>query len=141
MHGLNWGQNANNNTNLNDANIPIRAHHIKNYPHLFPAKQNAPIRLDTRGRTQRHNDRIDIVWDDDTIMEGLLEGNYRINNEVYPKQICSFPEKSQLGIYFRNRLGVPLGARVSRRHLERYGRTTVEVSILSEGVYYIDFSI
>jgi hypothetical protein len=59
-NGLNWGQNPNNHTNRNDANIPIRADYIRNYPNLFPPKQTFPLLADERGRPQRHNDTIEI---------------------------------------------------------------------------------
>ncbi len=73
-------------------------------------------------------------------MEGLLEGTYTMGGIVYPKQISSFPEKDILGKYIRKRLSLPEGARVTKADLERYGRTHVDVSLQSEGVYYFNFS-
>ncbi|MBN1365160.1 MAG: NgoFVII family restriction endonuclease [Syntrophaceae bacterium] len=141
--GLNWGQGheRGHHTRPNDACIPIRAEYIQQYPELFPPKQTVPRKYNGRGRAQRHNDSIEIIWDDGTNMEGLLEGTYDIEGVIYPKQVSSFPEKSILGSYVRNRIGVPDGARITRRDLERYGRTHVDVSIQSEGVYYFDFSV
>ncbi len=139
--GLNWGQNPNNHTTLNDAYIPIRTEHIRNYPHLFPPKQLSPQHADRRGRVQRHNDAVEIIWDDGLTMEGLFEGSQPIDGVIYPKQISSFPIKAQLGEYIRYRIGVPLGQPVRRHHLERYGRTDITVSLLAEGVYKFDFSI
>lgn len=139
--GLNWGQNPNNHTTPNDAYIPVRASHVRDYPHLFPPKQSNPLVTDRRGRVQRNNDSIEIIWDDDITMEGLLEGSQPIDGVVYPKQISSFPIKAQLGEYMRNRIGVPLGQPIQRHHLERYGRTDIEVSLLGEGVYRFDFSV
>jgi hypothetical protein len=139
--GLNWGQNPNNHTTPNDAYIPIRTAHIRECPNLFPPKQMNPLLLDSRGRMQRHNDSIEIIWDDGITMEGLLEGSQPIDNVIYPKQISSFPSKSQLGEYIRERIGVPLGQPVRRHHLERYGRTDIEISLLGDGVYKFDFSI
>ena len=140
-HGLNWGQNPENNTNLNDANIPIRADHIRLYPELFPPKQMAPLRFEGIGRPQRHNDKVDIIWDDGTTMEGLLEGTYKIAGVAYPKQISSFPDKQTLGAYIRNRLGVPSGGAVTRSHLEKYGRAHVDISSQGPGIYLFDFSV
>ncbi len=139
--GLNWGQNPNNHTTPNDAYIPIRTSHIRDFPNLFPPKQMNPLEIDGRGRMQRHNDSIEIIWDDGLTMEGLLEGSQPIEGVVYPKQISSFPIKAELGEYIRNRIGVPLGQPVKRHHLERYGRTDIEVSILGDGVYKFDFSV
>lgn len=139
--GLNWGQNPNNHTTPNDAYIPIRAEHIRAYQHLFPPKQLNPQHVDGRGRLQRHNDAIEIIWDDGLTMEGLFEGSQPVEGVIYPKQISSFPIKAQLGEYIRSRIGVPLGQPVRRHHLERYGRTDITVSLLAEGVYKFDFSV
>jgi hypothetical protein len=139
--GLNWGQNPNNHTRPNDAYVKIRVQDIFQFPHLFPPKQLNPINVDGRGRIQRHNDSIEIIWDDGVMMAGLLEGSQPINNIIYPKQISSFPRKSELGEYIRERIGVPLGQPVRRFHLERYGRFDIGVSLLGEGVYKFDFSV
>jgi hypothetical protein len=139
--GLNWGQNPSNHTTLNDAYIPIRTNHIRDYPQLFPPKQLNPQHIDNRGRLQRHNDAIEIIWDDGFTMEGLFEGSQPVNDVIYPKQISSFPVKAQLGEYIRNRIRVPSGQPVRRHYLERYGRTDITVSLLAEGVYKFDFSV
>jgi len=138
--GLNWGQSAVAHVNPNDALIPIRTVHIRNYPELFPPKQLVPI-YDNKGRANRHNDGIDIIWDDGTSMQGLLEGTQPVDGIKYPKQIASAPQKSILGEYIRKRVGVPLGARITKRHLNAYGRTNIDVSLEAEGVYYFDFSV
>ncbi len=139
--GLNWGQNPRNHTTPNDAYIPIRARHIRDFPNLFKPKQINPFQTDRRGRMQRHNDSVEIIWDDGLTMEGLLEGSQRIGDIVYPKQISSFPSKAELGQYIRTRIGVPLGQPVRRHHLEQYGRTDIRISLLGDGVYKFDFSI
>lgn len=138
--GLNWGQNPTNHTTPNDAYIAIRTSHIKDYPNLFQPKQLNPM-ITVGGRMQRHNDSVEIIWDDGLVMEGLLEGTQPINEIIYPKQISSFPVKAELGIYIRNRIGVPLGQPVRRHHLESYGRTDIDVSLLGDGVYQFDFSV
>ena len=141
--GLNWGQNPNNHTTPDDAYIAIRMKHINNYPNLFQVKQIKPSesRTDNRGRIQRHNDAIEIIWDDGMTMEGLLEGSQKRNGLIYPKQVSSFPVKAQLGQYIRNRIGVPLGQPVRKHHLENYGRTNIAVSLIADGVYHFDFSV
>lgn len=142
--GLNWGQNPNSHTTPNDAYLPIRADHIRNYPNLFPIKDDTwKSNLGNRkekGRRSRHNESIEIIWDDGVVMEGLLEGNYTIENKIYPKQISSHPNKSEMGVYLRERLNVPLGQPVRRYHLENYGRLHISVSRIGEGIYYFDFS-
>lgn len=141
--GLNWGQGTGtgNHTTRNDAYIKIRIEDVINFPNLFPPKSLAPLRADGRGRAHRQNDSIDIIWDDGTFMEGLFFGNQEINGIRYPKQVGSFPQYKEMGIYFRKRLGVPLGQPVRRHHLDRYGRIDVGVSLIGEGVYKFDFSV
>jgi len=139
--GLNWGQNPNNHTTPNDAYIAVRTQHIRDFPNLFSPKQLNPFQTDRRGRMQRHNDSIEIIWDDGLTMEGLFEGSQPVNGIIYPKQISSFPYKSELGEYLRNRIGVPLGQPVRRHHLERYGRANITISLLGDGVYKFDFSV
>ncbi|MBK8806036.1 MAG: NgoFVII family restriction endonuclease [Bacteroidales bacterium] len=139
--GLNWGQNPNNHTTPNDAYIAIRTFHIRANSNIFPPKQLNPMELDGRGRMQRHNDSIEIIWDDGVTMEGLLEGSQPIDDIIYPKQISSFPVKAELGEYIRQRLGVPSGQPVRKHHLQAYGRLDIEISLLSDGVYKFDFSV
>jgi len=143
--GLNWGYMKNGQPSpkrgINDACIPIRVEHIINYPNLFPPKLLSRDFIDLRGRRQRNNEAIEIIWDDGITMEGLLEGSQPVGDIIYPKQISSFPSKSQMGEYIRERIGVPLGQPVRRHHLERYGRTDIEISLLGDGVYKFDFSV
>lgn len=137
--GLNWGQNSGQvHTTPNDAYIPIRASHVRNFPTLFPPKQLYSVHAG--GRSRRHNDSVEIIWDDGYHMKALFEGNLDTRDGIFPKGISSFPAKSELGKYMRQRLGVPPGQPVRRYHLERYGRTDVAVSLLAEGVYEFDFS-
>ena len=138
--GINWGQSGRAHTKRDDAYIAIRAKHIKNYPLLFPTKQKFPNRDDKRGR-RRDNDSIEIIWDDGTTMEGLLEGTMQIGGKNYPKQISSFPNKNTLGQYIRKRLGVPDEGKISKKDLEKYGRDYITVSLQGEGIYYFDFSV
>ena len=139
--GLNWGQNPRNHTTPNDAYIAIRTRYVTDFPNLFQPKQMNPMNIDNRGRMQRHNDSVEIIWDDGLTMEGLLEGSQPIDGITYPKQISSFPSKAQLGEYIRTRIRVPLGQPVRRHHLERYGRTDIRISLLGDGVYKFDFSV
>jgi hypothetical protein len=139
--GLNWGQGERAHTTRDDAYIAIRREYLRTHPELFPEKLTFPSAFNGRGRPQRHNDAIDILWDDGVNMQGLMEGNQELEGRTFPKQISSFPQKRILGEYFRRRLNVPSGARVTRQHLEAYGRTHIDLSLVSEGVYNCDFSV
>lgn len=139
--GLNWGQNPNNHTTKDDSYIKIRIKDIKEHPELFPPKQLNPLKFDGRGRMHRHNDNIEIIWDDGVCMDGLFFGNQEIDSVLYPKQVGSFPHYAEMGKYLRDRVGIPHGQPFRKHHLERYGRDTIEISLISEGVYKFDFSI
>jgi hypothetical protein len=136
-HGLNWGL-ANANVRPNDACIPIRMQHIRRYPRLFPSLQPDPEK-----RKGTLKEVIEFIWDDGIFMKGRLEGSQPLpgSDIKYPKQLATFPHKDELGIYIRERLNIPLGERILREDLVRYGRDTISVSLIEEGVYYLDFSI
>ena len=57
------------------------------------------------------------------------------------KAIHTPDNNSQMGIYFRRRLGVRMGRFVEREDLERYGRTDVDFYKIDEETYYMDFSV
>ncbi len=138
--GLNWGQ-GKGNVRPNDACLVIRTHHLKDYPNLFPPIQDYAPMILAGSRKQRKNDKVEIIWDDGMLMDGLLEGSQPINGIKYPKNFSSFPHKDIIGKYIRNRIGVPLGQKVTKKDLEKYGRTDIDVSLLDEGIYYFDFSV
>lgn len=48
---------------------------------------------------------------------------------------------AQLGEYFRNRLGLPNGAYITKKDLEKYGRTDVTFYKLDEEQFFLDFSV
>lgn len=146
--GINWGlaKLKGSHVNINDAYVRIGADLLEHYPILFPMKQKEPSNKENAGRkNHRHNDSIDIIWDDGTTMTGLLEGS--VLKEVngikvpFPKQISTVPKKSILGEYLRKRLSVPTGKAITMLDLKRYGRDTIDVSLQGEGIYYFDFSV
>ncbi|MBP5292288.1 MAG: NgoFVII family restriction endonuclease [Lachnospiraceae bacterium] len=146
--GINWGMAklAGSHVNINDAYIRIGKDLLKKYPLLFPMKQKEPTRSgNVLRKDHRHNDSIEIIWDDGTTMTGLLEGSVsKVENNqtvLYPKQISTTPRKAILGKYLRQRMGVSEGKAITIADLERYGRKTVDVSLQGEGIYYFDFSV
>lgn len=144
--GLNWGVNSTQvggkaHTSIGDAEIRIRAEHVKQFPDLFPPKLEEPTKKNS-GKVQRQNDEIELIWDDGTIMRGLLEQNLENKESLkYPKAICSSNKKSELGLYLRKRIGVSPTQVIKKADLDRYGRTDITVSLQAEGVYYMDFSV
>ena len=57
------------------------------------------------------------------------------------KAITTPVRNSDLGEYFRNRLGLPNGAYVNLSDLEQYGRTDVKFIKLDDETFYMDFSV
>lgn len=137
MSGINWGL-ANGHVTIGDAYIPITKKMIFEYPFLFPPKQMKTTQ--SEGKKNRQNDYIEIIWDDGAVMKGLLEGSQDINGVVYPNKISSFPKKNTLGLYLRNRLGVPLNYEITKEDLIKYGRYNISISLEGEGIYGMDFS-
>lgn len=145
--GINWGQakKTGSHVNINDAYIKISSENLKHYPQMFPAKLKSPFNIESvKRKDHRHNDNIEMIWDDGTRMTGLLEGSVVKKEDgktvLYPKQISSSPQKSILGEYIRKRLGVEKEEPITMKDLNEYGRTSIDVSLLGEGIYYFDFS-
>lgn len=143
MSGLNWGF-ANGNVTPNDAYIPIRTRHIKQFPHLFqPVFFNPEAGHRSRSKSK---EAVELIWDDGVIMEALFEGSQPINGLNYPKQISSIPKKSVLGEYIRSRLSLPPvspdrkeSEKITRATLEGYGRNSISLKLIQPGVYAADF--
>ncbi len=56
------------------------------------------------------------------------------------KAIHTPHDNSIIGKYFRERLGLRLGALVRKEDLERYGRTDIVFYKIDNETYYMDFS-
>lgn len=142
--GINWGVNSTqvggtSHTCIGDAEIRITKEAIENFPDFFPPKLGTPSKRS--GKLQRQNDEIELIWDDGTIMKGLLEQNLPQGDLIYPKAICSSDSKAELGLYLRKRIGVSPTHVITKADLDNYGRTDITVSLQAEGVYYMDFSV
>lgn len=111
--GLNWGQRPG--RNPNEAYIPLPSHIAKSG--FFP--------LEKRHFTAITDDRHQLIL--------------RIEQQN-DKAITTPARNSDLGEYFRNRLGLANGAFVTGEDLNRYGRTDVVFLKLDEETYYMDFS-
>lgn len=141
--GLNWGMASlgGSHVHIDDAYIPILKENIKKFPELFPPKQLFPQQGSEDGGRKRHNEAIEIIWDDGITMRGLLEGNQNEHGIIYPKQIASHPFKRTLGQYLRRRMNVPSGVPITIEHLDIYGRRDIEISLQAEGIYLFNFAV
>lgn len=141
--GLNWGC-SNGNVKKGDAYLRITTSNIRLFPNLFPQKKyiNGMPNVDSTGKPNRENDEVELIWDDGTSMLGLMEGQNNINGVVYPKQISSSPSKNTIGMYLRKRLGIQSPDYiVTKTDLLKYGRTSIDISKIGDGIYYLDFSV
>lgn len=143
MSGINWCC-SKGHVAEGDAYIPIKKEYIDAFPKMFPPKKyvNGVVNANYQGNRKRENDLVELIWDDGTIMTGLLEGQIYDKKEdmYYPKQLSSSPQKSILGKYLRQRLGVSLNHVVTKADLIKYGRTHIDISLIAEGIYYMEFS-
>jgi hypothetical protein len=121
--GINWGL-ANAHVSPNDAYVPIRISHLR------------------AGFFLNHGAVHSSTWDDGKKLSLVAEGTQPLDGKgVYPKQLTSFPDKFVLGVYLRQRIGVPAPTPVSCQDLQNYGRTDIEVKFLENGALEIDFSV
>lgn len=113
--GLNWGQRPQ--REPNQAYIPVLKKVHQDNPGFFPQKEY----------------EFDIHTDDGEILTCIMAQDNR-------KAIETCNNNSILGVYFRNRLGVPLGDYININHLNNYGRDYVRIYKIDSKTYYMDFS-
>lgn len=141
--GLNWGC-SKGHVAKGDAYIRITTKYIRLFPDLFPQKKyvNGIPNEESKGKANRENDEVELIWDDGTSMIGLMEGQTIVDGVIYPKQLSTSPQKNILGKYLRKRLGnLPLDYIIRKKDLQKYGRTHIDISKIGDGIYYLDFSV
>lgn len=148
--GLNWG--------LSNGHVAPGDGYIRLPKYIYHEQQNLIKPYDNdfetpEGRRRRNSDPIELLWDDGVIMPASFEGVQKVNGVKCPKQLASYSakqpylngerisKKSILGRYIRNRLGVEVDEEITYETLQNYGRTTITLSLIEEGVYYTDFSV
>lgn len=151
--GLNWGRARLNGTHTSEGDAYIRIPQKIINDNIGLIKPIDPKFKTPEGKRKRNSDPIEIIWDDGYVMEALLEGEQTLDGLMYPKQLASYSlkkpilngkkvsVKSVLGRYLRNRLNVDIDIKITKDILDDYGRNSITLSLISEGVYYADFSI
>ncbi|MDP4469172.1 restriction endonuclease PLD domain-containing protein [Staphylococcus hyicus] len=151
--GLNWGRSRLNGSHTAEGDAYIRIPKsiiIENEGLILPFD---PTFITPQGKRKRNSNPIEIIWDDGYIMEASLEGIQKYKGAQYPKQIASYSskipmlngkkisKKSILGRYLRRRLGIDIDDVINKDLLNNYGRDTITLSLIEEGIYYADFSV
>lgn len=148
--GLNWG--------LSKGHVAPGDGYIRIPKSIYQQQQNLIKPFDedfitSKGKKKRNSDPIELLWDDGMVMPASFEGVQQVNGKRYPKQLASYSakqpyldgqrisKKSILGRYIRNRLEVGVDDEITYETLKNYGRTTITLSLIEEGVYYADFSV
>ena len=112
--GVNWGHRGR--TNQNEAYILI------------------PAPIGRSGFFPNIAERFTVVTDDgkSLIMSRGQDGG---------KGLSTPDGNAIIGVYIRERLGVPLGQLVTLADLQRYNRTDVTFIKADNGIYFLDFSV
>lgn len=143
--GLNVGQAklSGSHVNINDSYIPLRKDIINELPELFPNNGvNKKIGTGYGAESKKRKPNAEFLFDDQEVMEMSFEGKgSKISAGNVFKQIRSFKPNSRLGEYLRGRMNIEDGKPFTDEDFKRYGRDTLDITLLDDGVYYADFSI
>ena len=113
--GLNWGQRPG--RDRNQAYIPIPKRIRDRYPDFFP-----PLA-----------EQFTVLTDDG-------ESFIMAVSQQQEKALETTESNALLGRYFRNRMGLKSGEKVTEDHLREYGRMAVDFYRIEPGTYLMDFS-
>lgn len=112
--GLNWGQRPGRNTN--QAYIPL-SQAIRESDFFPPLGQHF------------------IILTDDGVSLDCVRA------QAGGKAVETFKDNSILGTYFRSRIGLPSGKKVTLSDFSNYGRSDVTMHKIDDETYYMDFSV
>lgn len=136
--GWNWGHGKGNNAR-DVAEQRIRLDLIKAIPSLFP---NNGIHVN-HGLGQGHRNRkpnAEILFDDGFVMDAIFTQSARSQGQVFYKAFESYPKNNVYGRYVRKRLGLSRYALITDSDIQKRGKDTITLELLSPGVYFCDFS-
>ena len=131
---LNWGVRADGLPRRNKNDDPRSAARNPNQAYIAlptPIQKSGFFPAFVKGR---ENPRFTVLTDD-----GKVFSCVRASGD-YGKEIETPQDNSELGRYFRNRLGLPSGAYITAQDLKRYGRYDVVFYKLDDERYVMDFS-
>lgn len=114
--GLNWGQREG--REPNQAYLPVSSRIHARDPEFFPPLEH----------------EFTLITDD---MQQLMCVMAQANR----KAIHTHENNSIMGMYFRERLGIPFGTRVDVQTVLDYGRTSVRIFKIDSETYFMDFGV
>jgi len=143
--GINVGQKSltGSHVNIDDCYVPIRSSVIDELPELFP-NQGINVKVGTgygkEGKKLTSN--AEFLFDDSEVIAISFEqkGPKREKGFIY-KAFRSFRPNSFLGKYLRKRMNIKSGEPFKESDFKKYGRDHIDLSLLSEGQYFADFSV
>jgi len=142
--GLNVGQaqKTGSHVNINDCYVPIRVSIIDELPELFPNRGlNLNAGTGWGNDSKKSKSNAEFLFDDGEVMPISFEGTVpRKTGELF-KQFRSYGSNKLLGIYLRKRMGIKSGEAFTELDFKNYGRDTIDLTLLSKGQYYADFSV
>lgn len=151
VDGLNWGNgpHASKSPDMESV-IPIRKFIIDHYPSLIPF--NGPVGSGVGGKSTRMQSPFDVIWDDGTVMKMVFQqGGPQIPSpskrapgdpyRIYPKALTANSGGTELGVYLRNRMGLPTTKTITYKDLRTYGRDYVTLTLSNSGNYELDFHV
>ena len=120
--GINWGHNGRNGLRQptrtgNEAYLSISKQVHRENPHFLPERR----------------EKLLVLTDDGEMFICKVAQEER-------KAIETYDNNSILGAYIRQRIGVASGAFVETRDLMRYGRDSVKLTKIHEGLYFLNFA-
>ena len=125
--GLNWGHRTSKSV-LKDGTVKHRERN-KNEAYI-----PLPAYIARSGFFPLNEKHFTVITDDKHLLILRVE-------QQQDKAITTPLSNAQLGEYFRNRLGLANGEFITKKNLEKYGRTDVTFYKFDEEQYYMDFSV
>ena len=73
-------------------------------------------------------------------MDAIFTQSARSQGQVFYKAFESYPKNNVYGRYVRKRLGLSSNALITDSDIQKRGKDTITLELLSPGVYFCDFS-
>ena len=138
--GLNWGHGRGHNTK-DVGYLSLRKDLIRTIPGLFPNNGINP-NIGSGYSHKNKKENAEILFDDGFVLDASFEQVRKSvdDGQGYYKALTSFQSKNEFGAYIRKRLGLGQFDKITDQDLVNYGRDSMRLELIEEGMYYADFS-